>query len=169
MPPFFIAGKKGASAMSQPALQRITAPLDLLRNGVLILTALTALIHLRMGILFSITGEHRGAGPSFLAMLPVSLTTLFYLNFAAYAILGILLYLPALRAYRRVLRWLLIILAVLTIAVYFLVLGTRVFPLGYIDKGIEVLLIILLLIDDWRDARVRAHMGVERNDRLSYR
>jgi hypothetical protein len=141
--------------MREPIAQRITTPMDLLRSVILILTALTALIHLRMGIIFSTTGEHKGAGPSFLAALPVSLTTLFYLNFAAYLILGVLFYLPALSAYRRILRWLLIILVALTIVAYFLVLGTRYFPLGYVDKAIEVLLIILLLIDDWRDARMR--------------
>jgi hypothetical protein len=88
-------------------------------------------------------------------MIPVPLSTLFLLNCAAYLVLGIALYLPALKKYRRIIRWLLIVLAAVTIVAYFLIDGTRFDLLPYIDKLIEVLLIILLFIDDRQEARIK--------------
>ena len=50
-------------------------------------------------------------------------------------------------------RWLLIAYAAITILAWYLITGGQPNLLAYIDKPIEVALIILLLIDDRRAAR----------------
>jgi hypothetical protein len=47
------------------------------------------------------------------------------------------------------------VLAAVTIVAYFLIAGTRFNLLGYIDKPVEALLIILLFIEGWRSTRVK--------------
>lgn len=72
---------------------------------------------------------------------------LFTGNFLAYVILSAALYLPVgpLSSLRPITRFLLVGLAVVAIAGY---LYVGVFDLlGWIDKGIEVVLIVLLLVD----------------------
>ncbi len=157
--------------MSQVAVRRSISHIGLLQIAIIILTLITAFVHLQKGIATSAFspppggvhngghfgsrpggpgGGRPGGGPNIMSLLPVPLTTLFILNFVAYLVLIIALYLPILRPYQRIIRWLLIILAALTIIAYFLISGTRFNLLGYIDKPIEVALIVLLLIEDWR-------------------
>ena len=88
-----------------------------------------------------------------MSLLPVPLSTLFYLNFVGYIVLVTALYLPFLRRYQAMIRWLLIAFAALTILAYFLIAGTMLNPLGYADKAVEVALIVLLLIEGWHMRR----------------
>ena len=90
-------------------------------------------------------------------LLPLPLPVLFYLNFLGYIVLVTALYLPPLRRYQRVIRWILIAYTAITIIAWFLITNTAPNLLAYIDKPIEVALIILLLIED---RRARLSQGV---------
>jgi hypothetical protein len=99
------------------------------------------------------------ADPSTILPLP----ELFLLNFVGYIALIAALYLPALLQqfqpllrYQRVIRWLLIVYTATTIVLWFLIAGTKPNIAAYIDKPIEVALIVLLVIDDIRSSR-KAH------------
>src|SRR6266487_2670604 len=106
---------------------------------------------LRLGV--PPAGRPGGGGPSILSFIPIPLSVLFFLNFIGYIVLVTALYLPVLRRYQRIVRWLLIVFAVVTIIAWFLVTGGSPNLLAYIDKPIEVALIVLLLIED-RQARL---------------
>ena len=95
------------------------------RVGIVVLTLATALIHLQLAF----------PDPAFI------------LNGLGYLTLLAVLYLPVgrLARYRGILRWALIGYTALTIFLW-IVLGART-PIGYIDKIIEILLILLLLIE----------------------
>jgi hypothetical protein len=82
-----------------------------------------------------------------------NMALLYFLDFLGYTVLAVALYLPFLRRIRRLLRWALIVLAALTIAAYFTIVGFRFDPLGYADKSLELLIIIFLIIDDVRSTR----------------
>ena len=96
-----------------------------LRVGIVLLTLATALIHLQLAF----------PDPAFI------------LNGLGYLTLLAALYLPVPRLvrYRNVVRWVLIGFTALTIVLWIL-LGART-PIGYIDKAIEVALILLLLLE----------------------
>ena len=96
-----------------------------LRAGIIALTLATAFIHLQL------------AFPD-----PV-----FILNGLGYLALLAALYLPASRLarYRIAVRWVLVGYTALTIFLWIL-LGART-PIGYIDKAIEITLILLLLLE----------------------
>ena len=96
-----------------------------LRISIAVLTILTALIHLRLNF----------PDPAFI------LNGLGYLGLLAALYLPI----PQIAHYRNYVRWALIGFTALTIFLWIL-FGIRG-PLGYIDKVIEVALIILLLLD----------------------
>lgn len=81
-------------------------------------------------------------------LLPVPLPVLFFLNFVGYIVLVTALYLPPLRSYQRVIRWILIAYTAFTVIAWYLVTMAQPNLLAYIDKPIEVALIILLLIED---------------------
>jgi hypothetical protein len=102
------------------------APTDAaLRAGIIALTLATASIHLQL------------AFPD-----PV-----FILNGLGYLALLAALYLPVSRLarYRNAVRWVLVGYTALTIFLWIL-LGART-PIGYIDKAIEITLILLLLLE----------------------
>lgn len=158
-----------------PAIKRLhIGPLQI---GIILLTVITAGIHLYRALSMSVlrgsggpgsgrgTGGGRGfgagrgpgggppgggpggaGGPMQLVM--GSLTTLFYLNALGYILLIIALYLPPLGRYHRIVRWVLIAFALITIIAWFVITGARFNPLGYADKPVELLLIILLIIED---------------------
>ena len=93
-------------------------------------------------------GAHPGGGgPSIMSMLPVPLSTLFLLNFVGYVVLAAVLYLPALQRYRQVIRCVLLAYTLLTVVLWYLFTGGHPDPVGYIDKIMEVGLIVLLLFD----------------------
>lgn len=95
--------------------------------GVIVLTLITAFIHLRLG--------------SF--GLP-----LFTLNGLGYLVLLALLYIPVswLAPYRRFARWALIGFAALTIVLW-IFLGTPYTPTGYFTKLVEIGIIVLLVME----------------------
>jgi hypothetical protein len=95
----------------------------------------------------------RAGGPSLLTALPLSLSVLFMLNFIGYLVLGIALYLQPLQRIQRIVRWLLILFAVVTIVAWFLIAGSHPDTLGIVDKIIEGALIILLLLEEWQAIR----------------
>jgi hypothetical protein len=99
-------------------------------------------------------------GPSTILPLP----ELFLLNSAGYIALIAALYLPALLQqfqpflrYQRIIRWLLIVYTATTIVLWFVITGFNSNILTYLDKPIEVALIVLLVIDDIRSSR-QAHL-----------
>ena len=105
---------------------------DPLRIGVIVLTIVTALIHIYLGL--------KGF-PLFI------LNGLGYLGLLAALTLPI----PRLSGYRNLTRWVLVGYAALTILLWILV-GARN-SIGYTDKIIEVCLIVVLLIDARRPSR----------------
>jgi membrane protease YdiL (CAAX protease family) len=141
--------------MTQTIQRRTTAQVGPLQIAIIILAVVTGLVHLDRGIMTSFFAMHfaghpmmHAAGPSATMILPLPLSTLFYLNFVGYMVLATALYLPPLLRYRRAIRWTLIVYVLITIAAWLLVTGARPNLLAYIDKPIEVTLIVLLLIDD---------------------
>ncbi len=134
-----------------------------LQIAIILLAVATGLVHLYRGIMTSFLASHppanfhppaHAAGPppgsSILALLPVPLPVLFYLNFLGYIVLATALYLPLLRRYQRAIRWILIAYTAITILAWYLITNAQPNLLAYIDKPIEVALIILLLIEDRR-------------------
>jgi hypothetical protein len=99
-----------------------------LQIGIIVLTLITAFVHLSLNF------------PD-----PV-----FILNGIGYLTLLATLYLPIsqLGPYRRIVRWLLIGYAVLTVILW-LAIGLRT-PTGYVTTADEVLLILLLLLETGR-------------------
>ena len=73
----------------------------------------------------------------------------FYLNGAGYVALLGALYLPSLAPHRRPLRWLLMGYTALTIILWALI-GRPYTTIGYVDKAIELTLLVLLWIDHRR-------------------
>jgi membrane-bound ClpP family serine protease len=96
-----------------------------LRVGIVLLTLATALIHLQLAF----------PDPAFI------------LNGLGYLALLAALYLPVprLARYRNIVRRVLLGFTALTILLWIL-LGART-PIGYVDKAIEIALILLLLLD----------------------
>jgi amino acid transporter len=147
--------------MSQVTLRRTISHIGPLQIAIIILAVVTGLVHLNLGIMTSFLASHPPAhvagrpaghppGPSILMLLPVPLPVLFYLNFLGYIVLAAALYLPALRRYQRGIRWTLIVYVAITILGWVLINSAHPNPLAYVDKPIEVALIILLLIEDRR-------------------
>ena len=165
--------------MSQVQSRRLGRTIGTLQIAIIILVAITAFIHLQRGIGMSLggfgggppggfrggppggggaggpPGGFRGGPPGFalLQALPIPLPTLFLLNGLGYLVLVVALYLPPLYRYQRIVRWLLIGYAAVTLVMYFLVNGLSPNPMGIIAKAAEVALIVLLLIEDRQAAR----------------
>jgi hypothetical protein len=93
--------------------------------GIIVLTVATAIIHLVLAV------------PETLIM--------FYLNGLGYLALVAALYLPAGRPYRRYIRFALMAFTAVTILGW-AVMGERS-PIGFIDKAIEILLLVLLWLE----------------------
>jgi hypothetical protein len=93
------------------------------------------LIHLYLGV----NGFMRGrAGP---------LTIMFMLNFVGYIVLVTALYLPPLQRIQPITRWILIAFTTATIISWYLISGSHPDIVDYVDKSVEVVLIILLLVE----------------------
>jgi len=155
--------------MSQITLRRTALQVGLLQIAIIILVLATALIHLYLDKAIVIgffshaggaaAGSHPAGGgspPSLKSMIFQNLPLLFFLNFIGYIVLGVALYLPFLKRFQRIIRWLLIVFAAITIIGYFALLHFTPNPLGYADKIIEVVLVVLLLIEDFKFARLAA-------------
>jgi len=146
--------------MSQVTLRRTISHLGPLQIAIILLAVVTGLVHLYRGLMMSFlagapsrhfAGPPPGhfAAPSPLMMLVfTALPVLFYLNFLGYIVLATALYLPPLRRYQQVIRWILIAYTAFTILAWFLITNAQPNSLAYFDKPIEVALIILLLIED---------------------
>ena len=102
-----------------------------LQITIILLTVATALIHIVLAI------------PENLVM--------FYLNGIGYLILVTALYLPQLRKWQHLTRWALIAFTLVTILGWVLV-GERNM-IAYIDKLIEVALVVLLLVEGRQASR----------------
>ena len=100
-----------------------------LRLGIIALTVATAAIHLYLGL---------SSG------LP-----LFVLNGLGYLALLAALYgpIPQLAPYRNAVRWLLVGFAALTIVLWLAITGGNSTAIGYADKAVELLLIVLLIAE----------------------
>ena len=156
--------------MSQATSQRLVRTVNTLQIVVIVLVVITALIHLQRGIgVFSggppggrpgggqggpPPGGGGGGGFNIMQLIPIPLPYLFLLNGIGYLVLVSALYLPQLRQYQPIVRWLLIAFAAVTIVMYFAIAGLRVNPVGYLTKIAEVALIVLLLIDGRRSTRL---------------
>jgi len=148
--------------MSQISLRRTIPHLGPLQIAIMLLALVTGLVHLYRALLMTfLAGPRPGhvpgpppgsfGGPSPLMQLVfTALPVLFYLNFIGYIVLAGALYLPALVRYQRVIRWILIFYTAITILAWYLITHAQPNPIAYIDKPIELALIILLLIDDRR-------------------
>ena len=99
------------------------------RLGIVALTLATAAIHIVLAIPLAMIG--------------------FYLNGVGYVALVTALYLPPLAPYRRPFRWLLMAYTALTIILWALI-GRPYATIGYVDKAIELALLVLLWIDHRR-------------------
>lgn len=101
------------------------------RAAIIILTAATAVIHFRQAFLFLIPD------------------ILFVLNGIGYLTLLAALYLPIprLAAYKNIIRFILIGFTALTIVLWFVITGGYGAAIAYIDKTIEAILIVMLVID----------------------
>lgn len=128
--------------MSEISQHQTTSRIGALQIGIIILTLATACIHLYRGLLLGAPG-----------LRPFPL--LFYLNCLGYlALLAGLYFIPHFARFHRAMRWTLICYAALTIILWFLITQARPNILAYIDKPVELALIVLLLIEDqW--ARLR--------------
>ncbi len=105
-----------------------TTTLGPLQYGIILLTVATAAIH--FSLLFP--------------------DPLFILNGLGYLALLLALYLPlsALESYRHLIRWTLLAYTAVTVVLWIFI-GSRV-PIAYIDKAIEVALIVLLWLEGQR-------------------
>ncbi|MCL4834345.1 MAG: hypothetical protein KJZ86_18015 [Caldilineaceae bacterium] len=105
-------------------------PLGRLQYAVIVLTLLTALLHLALGIGF----------------FQDTLGKLFVLNGVGYlALLAALYFLPQFAGMRSTVRWVLMAFTALTIVAYFVMNDQALTsPPGLLDKAIEVALIVLL-------------------------
>lgn len=102
-----------------------------LQYAIIILTVVTAVIHLVLGVAF---GE---------------VNPLFILNGIGYLVLVVALYfVPQLAAQRSLVRWALILFTAVTFILYFVFNWPDIWgPIGLLDKAIELVLIILLWLD----------------------
>lgn len=161
--------------MSEVTLPRKVSRIGPLQIAIMVLAAVTGLLHLflamTMGSMMSPPSGHLPSGPppgdnshmmgqSIMQMLVFPLSTLFILNCIGYIVLAVALYLPILPQfqsflrYQRVVRWVLIVYTVITVVLWYLITGGHYTLSVYIDKPVEVALIILLLIED-RQARLQ--------------
>lgn len=102
---------------------------NILQIGIILLALATAAIHLSLAISSNLI--------------------MFYLNAIGYVVLVIALYLPQLRGYQSIIRWVLIGYTTVTV-IGWVVIGARN-SIAYIDKLIELALIGLLWIESRQD------------------
>jgi hypothetical protein len=125
--------------MSQAKQAGSVVHVDPLAVGITVLAVASALIHLYVGI---------SLGPPSARPFPL----LFYLNAIGYLVLAAAFNAPQLHAVHGEVRWVFIAFTVLTIVLWFLLAPVRI-PLGYGDKVIEAVLVLLLFLDNRRSQR----------------
>lgn len=109
--------------------------------GIAILVILTAIAHLYLAFSYGFPTR--------------TIFILFLLNGIGYLVLLVALYSPQIAGIQRPIRWLLLLYTALTIILWAVIRYFNLF--GYIDKLIEVLLIVLLVVEDVQAA---SHRGV---------
>jgi hypothetical protein len=100
------------------------------------------------------TAHGAGASSGLMGLVKSNMALLFALNFVGYIVLVIALYLPQLKRFQRIIRWALIVFTAITIIAYFAIVGLSDNTTGYIDKAAEIVLIVLLLLEDRKAARL---------------
>ena len=130
--------------------RRTVSRIGRLQIAIIVLAVITAVLHLFLGISLIAAGGLAPTGPWLLQVLP----TLFILNFLGYIILIGALYSPQLKLYQHIICWVLILFTAVTIIAYFVIDGLTPNPIGYVDKLIEVAIIILLLVENRKAARL---------------
>jgi len=159
--------------MSQATTRRLVGTIGTLQIVIIVLVVITALVHLQRatGMLAGgppggrpgggQAGPPPGGGPgggqggfNIMRVLPTPLPFLFLLNGIGYLTLVTALYLPQLHRFQPIVRWVLIAFAAVTIFMYFAISGFHSNPLGIFTKVVEIALIVLLLIDGRRSARL---------------
>ena len=75
---------------------------------------------------------------------------MFILNFVGYIVLVTALYLPPLQSIQSITRWILIAFTTVTVIAWYLISGSHPSIEDYVDKSVEVVLIILLLVEAFR-------------------
>src|SRR6266699_6948948 len=109
--------------------------IGLLQIGIILLAVITALIHLYLGVSDLMMGR---GGP-----LPI----MFMFNFVGYLVLVTALYLPALQRIQHITRWILIAFTTVSVIMWYLIARSHPGIEDYVDKLVEVVLIILLLVE----------------------
>src|SRR5215467_2537493 len=130
--------------------RRTVSRIGRLQIAIMVLAVITAVLHLLLGISLLAAGGLAPTGPWLLKVLP----TLFILNFLGYIILIVALYWPQLKLFQHSIRWVLILFTAVTIIAYFVIDGLAPNPIGYGDKLIEGAMIILLLVENRKAARL---------------
>jgi hypothetical protein len=138
--------------MSTSAVRPTATRFGALEIAICVLAAATALIHLYLGVITTalVTGDPAQAaalgGTTSLSIF----AALFYLSFLGFVVLTVALYLPGLRAHRRLIRWGLMLWSAGNIVAYFIFASANIDAFGLACKLIEVALIALLVVDDRR-------------------
>jgi hypothetical protein len=119
-----------------------TRRLGLLQVTIILAAAATALIHIWLAFQF-----------------PGGVDPVFVLNGLGYLGLTALLFLPlrALDRYRNLIRWVLIAYTLVTIIAWVFV-GQKDIWIAYVDKAIEIVLVLALWLDWQRAARLDARL-----------
>ena len=165
--------------MEQRQSRRFVWGLGALQIAIIVLTVITAFIHLQRGLgMGMMAGPPPGgfpagapgagpggpppggapggmpAGMGLMQALPLPLPVLFILNGIGYLVLVAALYLPALHRFQPLVRWALIAFTAVTVVLYFVMIGLAPNPIGIVDKVVEVALIALLLVEARKPAPV---------------
>jgi hypothetical protein len=170
--------RRATSQPGAETVRRAVSSIGLLQVVIILLALATAFVHLDKAWMLGVfgghpampsggmpsgshagapsaTGGHRAGAPrGGMLPLPLPLSVLFLLNFVGYLVLIVALYVPLPRLaryqqrYHRLIRWLLIAFAAITILGYFAIVGTMPNPLGELDKALEIGLIVFLLLED---------------------
>ena len=104
------------------------------QGAIATLTLLTAVVHLYLAFTHGIPTR----------LIPI----LFLLNGIGYLVLLVALYLPELSRWQRPIRWLLIAYTALTVIIWAVLTHAGYDLFDYLDKLIEVALIILLIVEE---------------------
>jgi len=142
-------------------IPRSTTRFGALQIAICVLALATAAVHIYLGAITHImvaTQPEATASAGGAAALGF-FAALFYLDGLGYIVLTTALYHPALARFRRLARWALIALTAATIVAYFVLIQGQFDAMGILDKIVEVVLIVLLVIEGRRDRRPRTVPG----------
>jgi len=142
-------------------IPRSTTRFGALQIAICVLALATAAVHIYLGAITHImvaTQPEATAAAGGSAALGF-FAALFYLDGLGYIVLTTALYHPALARFRRLARWALIALTAATIVAYFVLIQGQFDAMGILDKIVEVVLIVLLVIEGRRDRRPRTVPG----------